>query len=169
MFAEAYPICEKKDCHEALKQFILDYGAPDIMITHGSREQTARGTEFQARLRKNNIVLVVTQTHRPQQNPAETVIRELQKRWYCGIFRTNCPKALWNYGLPHFAKLMQLTAANAAGLEGETPLGALLGETPDISAYLDFGWYDWVWFKENAGLMSHISALFWEFQTQFPI
>ena len=26
------------------------------------------------------------------------------------------------------------------------------GETPDISEYLDFGFYDWVWFKDNAGL-----------------
>ena len=26
------------------------------------------------------------------------------------------------------------------------------GETPDISQYLDFGFYDWVWYKENAGL-----------------
>ncbi|MEM7375750.1 MAG: hypothetical protein AAF587_44565 [Bacteroidota bacterium] len=45
-----------------------------------------------------------------------------------------------------------MTATNAAGLRGQTPLGALTGETPDISQYLDFGWYDWVWFKENAGL-----------------
>ena len=29
---------------------------------------------------------------------------------------------------------------------------ALTGETPDISQYLDFGFYDWVWFKEDAGL-----------------
>ena len=47
---------------------------------------------------------------------------------------------------------MQLTATNAAGLNGLTPLGHLTGETPDISQYLDFGFYDWVWYKENAGL-----------------
>ena len=47
---------------------------------------------------------------------------------------------------------MQLTASNAAQLNGKTPLGAITGETPDISQYLDFGWYDWVWYKENAGL-----------------
>ena len=47
---------------------------------------------------------------------------------------------------------MQRTATTAAGLKGKTPLGVLLGETPDISQYLDFAWYDWVWFKENAGL-----------------
>ena len=47
---------------------------------------------------------------------------------------------------------MQLTASNAADLNGRTPLGAITGETPDISQYLDFGWYQWVWYKENAGL-----------------
>ena len=26
------------------------------------------------------------------------------------------------------------------------------GETPDISEYLDFGFYDWCWYHENAGL-----------------
>ena len=28
----------------------------------------------------------------------------------------------------------------------------LTGETPDISEYLDFGFYDWIWYKDNAGL-----------------
>ena len=26
------------------------------------------------------------------------------------------------------------------------------GESIDISEYLDFGFYDWAWYKENAGL-----------------
>ena len=47
---------------------------------------------------------------------------------------------------------MQLTASYAARLEGKTPLGVLTVETPDISQYLDFAWYDWVWYKENPGL-----------------
>lgn len=152
MFAEAIPINRKEDCHVALKQFISDYGAPDKMISDGSGEQTGLNTAFRATLRKNNIVPIVTPPHRPNQNPAETVIRELRKRWYRAIFRTNCPRALWNYGLPHFARLMQITATNAAGLDGRTPIEAITGETPDISEYLDFAWYDWVWFKENAGL-----------------
>mmetsp|Transcript_5914 Transcript_5914/g.9071 ORF Transcript_5914/g.9071 Transcript_5914/m.9071 type:complete len:144 (-) Transcript_5914:1790-2221(-) len=36
LFAEAYPIHQKKDCDEALRQFIDEYGAPDILITDGS-------------------------------------------------------------------------------------------------------------------------------------
>ena len=47
---------------------------------------------------------------------------------------------------------MQLTASTAGKLQGRTPLELLTGETPDISEYLDFGWYDRVWYKEDAGL-----------------
>jgi hypothetical protein len=45
-----------------------------------------------------------------------------------------------------------MTASYAGSLKGRTPMEALTGETPDISEYLDFGFYDLVWYKENAGL-----------------
>ena len=35
----------------------------------------------------------------------------------------------------------------------------IMGETPDISEYLDFGFYDWVWYKDNAGLGDNCIAL----------
>ena len=47
---------------------------------------------------------------------------------------------------------MKITASFSANLQGHTPLEALTGETSDISQYLDFGFYDRVWFKEDAGL-----------------
>ena len=61
MFCEAYPIAKKNDCDEALRQFLRDYGAPDVMITDGSKEQTSKGSKFQATLRKNNVTSLVTQ------------------------------------------------------------------------------------------------------------
>ena len=99
MFCVANPISKKSDCHIALKNFIRDYGAPDSMITDGSREQTSKGSDFSKRLRKNDIRQVITPPYRPNLNPVELVIRELRKRWYRAIFRTNCPRSLWNYGL----------------------------------------------------------------------
>jgi hypothetical protein len=33
-----------------------------------------------------------------------------------------------------------------------TPLEEITGETHDISEYLDFSFYDWVWYKDNAGV-----------------
>ncbi len=36
--------------------------------------------------------------------------------------------------------------------QGCTPLEIITGETPDISEYLDFEFYDWALFRSNAGL-----------------
>ena len=45
-----------------------------------------------------------------------------------------------------------MTTSFDSNFQGRTTIEALTGETPDISQYLDFGFYDRVWFKEDAGL-----------------
>jgi hypothetical protein len=45
-----------------------------------------------------------------------------------------------------------MTASSSGKLQGRTPIEAVMGETPDISEYLDFGCCDWVWFKRDAGI-----------------
>ena len=47
---------------------------------------------------------------------------------------------------------MQITSTQEGGLAGGTPIESVTGETVDISEYLDFGFYDRVWYHENAGL-----------------
>ena len=47
---------------------------------------------------------------------------------------------------------MQRTSKNARGLEGRCLIERVSGETTDISEYLDFGFYDWCWYHDNAGL-----------------
>jgi hypothetical protein len=37
-------------------------------------------------------------------------------------------------------------------MEGRCPLERIAGKTVDISEYLDFSFYNWVWYRENAGL-----------------
>ena len=44
------------------------------------------------------------------------------------------------------------TSNDAMDLKGRTPLERITGDTIDISEYLDFGFYDWCWYHENAGL-----------------
>jgi hypothetical protein len=47
---------------------------------------------------------------------------------------------------------MSLTANSSFSLDGRMPMEEVTGETPDISEYLDFTFYDWVWYKDNAGV-----------------
>ena len=122
------------------------------MTYDGAQEQTGRKTEFQRVMRKYEIKGHVTETKRSNQNEVEICIREIQRIWYRTMFRTYCPRALWSYGIPYVAKIMQLTASFEADLQGRTLLEALNGETPDISQYLCFGFYYHIWFKEYAGL-----------------
>ena len=63
-----------------------------------------------------------------------------------------CPRSLWCYGIPHIAKITQTKGSFDENIQGRTPLEALTVEMPDISQYLDFVFYDRVWFKEDAGL-----------------
>ena len=44
------------------------------------------------------------------------------------------------------------TLSDATDLKGRTPLERITGDTVDISEYLDFGFYDWCWYHENAVL-----------------
>ena len=37
-------------------------------------------------------------------------------------------------------------------INGCIPLSRVTGEIPDMSVFLDFGSYDYVWYKYNAGL-----------------
>ena len=45
-----------------------------------------------------------------------------------------------------------LTHSSVGKLEGAVPLTEVTGETSDISEYLDFGFYDKIWLKDNTGV-----------------
>ena len=47
---------------------------------------------------------------------------------------------------------MQRMASNAGTLHGRTGLEKVTRETPEISKYIDFGFDDPCWYKENAGM-----------------
>ena len=47
---------------------------------------------------------------------------------------------------------MSVTHSSAGSLHGSIPLENISGETVDILEYLDFEFYDKVWYVDNAGL-----------------
>jgi hypothetical protein len=68
------------------------------------------------------------------------------------MIKRRVPKQLWDYGIVWVCETMSLMSSSSFALEGRTPIKQITGMTPDISGYLlDFGFYDWVWYKDNAG------------------
>ena len=62
------------------------------------------------------------------------------------------PERLWDFGISYVCETGNIIPTSSKYSRGRTPIECITGETPDISEYLDFGFYDWVTFRNNAGL-----------------
>ena len=151
-FCTSYPTESKKFCGKALKTFCTEWGALEMLTYNGAKEQVKSGTDFQKVLREHEIIPHQIEPDRHNQNRVEGVIREVRKKWYRVMLQQKTPRRLWDYGLRWVCEIMQRTASWSGSLGGRTPLEMVTGETPDISEYLDFTFYDWCWYHENAGL-----------------
>ena len=61
---------------------------------------------------------------------------------------TRTPKRLWDFCTCYVAELRCLTAQPLYSLHGRTPYELVTGDTPDISEYAEFEWYQPVWYYE---------------------
>ena len=68
------------------------------------------------------------------------------------MFSKKVPKEFWDYGMRWICEIQQRTQMRTHRMDGGVTLENITGETEEISDYLDFGFYDRVWFHENAGL-----------------
>jgi len=62
---------------------------------------------------------------------------------------TSCcaPRCVWDFGLVYESELMRLIPR---GNERRTGYEMLTGETPDVSPWLDFGFWDRVWYWDES-------------------
>ena len=56
---------------------------------------------------------------------------------------------LWDFGIIWICETANLTVSSSRYAGGRTPIEIITGETPDISEYVDFGFYDWVVYRSN--------------------
>ena len=150
-FARIYPMDSKKKAGNALRLFCQEFGVPERLTFDGSKEQTKKGTEFMKQIRTHDIDYHISEPGMHNQNPVEGVIREIRRKWYRIMIRNKVPQEFWDYGCRWVTEISSLTHSSAGSLEGGIPITQVTGETMDISEYLDFGFYDEVWYKDNAG------------------
>ena len=67
-------------------------------------------------------------------------------------FKLNIPDRITDFDIQCIAETGNLTANSSRYVKGRTPIEHITGETPDLSEYIDFGFYDYVQFRENDGL-----------------
>jgi hypothetical protein len=154
VFKASYPIpkVDGNNIGDTLTQFISDYGAPEHITFDGSSVQAKPKTRFMDTIRKYEIKYHISGPRRPNENPAEHGIHEVKKQWYRIILKKKVPARRWDYGFAWVCETENICANLSKYAEGQTPLEIITGETPDITEYLDFEFYDWVQYRTNAGL-----------------
>ena len=98
-FVDVYPMSTKSHAGNALKQFISDWGVPSELTFDNAWEQTKPGSEFMKIITKHDIKWHTSEPYRPDQNAAESIIREVRKKWFRLMARKNVPTDVWDYGL----------------------------------------------------------------------
>jgi hypothetical protein len=143
-----YPMKTKGDASESLMRFIQDSGVPRDLTSDRAPE------EIQGRFR--DVVNEYRIRHKTSeawsywQNHAEAGVREIKNGINRAKRRANSPRRLWDFCGEWVAGIRRLTAHNIPGLEGRVPEEVITGNTPDISEYCQFDWYETVWYYDNA-------------------
>ena len=68
------------------------------------------------------------------------------------MLKNKVPNRLWDCGLFWICETVNLSVSSSQYASGRTTLDYIMGETPDISEYLYFTFYDWVTYRTNSGL-----------------
>ena len=103
-------------------------------------------------VRRNDIKFHVVEPDRHNQNLCKGVIREVRRKWLITMIQSRVPRKFWYCVMQWVCALMQITSTQAWVLGGRTPIESVKGEIANISEYLDFGFYDQVWYHKNAVL-----------------
>jgi hypothetical protein len=149
-FTRVYPM-ESKSSHniaQALTEFIDDVGIPGTLICDLATEQTGKNTEVLKFIRRNQIRLLPAEKGRgtTQNHQAETEIREIKTRWRIRMRENQVPSRLWDYGVVYISEIQSLLARRSDQQPG---IEKVLGQTVDISEWLDFYFYDRVWYWDD--------------------
>ena len=145
-YIRVHPMHSKSQAGEALQALADDVGIPAEIVVDGAAEQVGPKSEFMKAVNYLRTKIKPTEPYSPWQNQAESAIRELKKRWKHRMSVKKIPRRLWDYGLVYESEIMSRTAR---GNDKRTGIERMTGDSPDISEWVDFDFYDPVWFWDN--------------------
>jgi hypothetical protein len=143
-----YPLKKESEVGDALNEMIRSVSIPKELISDGARAETAG--RFAEVAKEYRVKQRTTEAYSGWQNRAEASIREIKRGIKRAMLRSRSPKRLWDFCGQWVAAIRRLTAHDISGLHDRVPSEAIEGNTPDISEYAQFDWYEYVWYLDPA-------------------
>ena len=145
-YGAVYGLASEHHGNEALEQFIADHGAPFHIRSDNAQMELSKN--WRSILRKYNISSSTTEPHHSWQNHAERRIQEYKKGVNRILDRTGAPSNLWFYALLLWVGIMNVLADPTQN--NRSPYEAATGMTPDVSAFMQFTFYDPIYYYDES-------------------
>jgi len=128
----------------ALNEFCHDVGIPMDLKTDRAAAFVGAHSVFTKLICKKHINFCTSEPERANElYKVDIEMRELRCRLHTKFVNKNIPRHVWCFGLEHEAELTQFLPR---GNDGRSGYEIVTGNTPDISEYCDFDFWDLVWY-----------------------
>jgi hypothetical protein len=117
------------------------------MVLDGLNEQT-KG-DFKRKLCEADCHARQTEHYSLWQQAPEGGIRELKRGVSYKMIKTGSPRVLWDHCIELEALIRSSTSNSVYMTNGKVPETIMTSSTTNISHICEFGWYDWVMFRDN--------------------
>jgi hypothetical protein len=144
----------KGEAHETLSLLFHRDGVPLTMVFDGLKEQCQE--DFKGKLCKADCHARQTERYSPWQQATEGCIRELKRGFSLKMIKTGSPRVLWDHCIELEALICSSTSNNIYITNGKMLVTIMTGSTTNISHIYEFGWYEWVMFRDNVPMFSDI-------------
>ena len=142
----------KAEAPIALRNFFDNVGLPDLIISDNSKEQGGQRYGSQAWKQTMNefgVLQRYTEPYKHWQNYAENGIKLVKFRSAKVMERRGVPRILWDQTLEYCGNLSNRIYHKTPRLEGRTPYEWVHGISPDISAFINFDFYDYIFYTHH--------------------
>ena len=145
-FTKCYPMANRYEAPDTLHRFIDEVGVPSELLTDGAPELLYAG--WKKLCQRYRIKQISTEPNSPWQNPAELsggIIKRIVRRTMKNV---NAPIRLWDYCWEYSSSVRNMTSTDHYLLDDVTPFQKIYEYSPDISEYVQYKWFDWIWFLD---------------------
>ena len=141
-----YGMKSKGSFPEAYRDFIREHGCPSALRRDNAREEQSE--EILKIHRELFIKDEFTEPYNPQQNPVELkAIKYLKEHSHVLLDRTGAPESCWFLAIKYLADVHNICADPT--LRNQVPITVRTGVTKDISAWLQFSFWQAVLYLDH--------------------
>ncbi len=156
-FLSVYPMKSQSEFQDALHWFCKEVGVPHQLVMDGHRAQKNLATKKFCH--QVGTIMRVLEEGTPWANRAELYIGLLKEAVRKDLRMSHSPMVLWDYCMERRVAIHNSLPRPLFQNRGMTPYEATFGEQGDISTICNFGWYQWVYYRDPDSFPSQVEKL----------